>query len=213
MTYKAPHNVPACPSKFILFYFIHYLTERPSFSSSQVPGFCCLWGFTNALLCLEHISVLPQAHTAHRAHSHPTFTSQFKHHLFKENSSDLPVKTHSYPLLFSCIESCSFLIPEALGYCRGASWHAPFKTTCPWGSLSGLCASTHGDNSPGLGQHSCFLMGELAQRPSWSEGTRRPSGVGDASDPLNAGHTGQSPLASMQALLFCLLKQASLRER
>nr|XP_044614392.1 uncharacterized protein LOC106842723 [Equus asinus] len=60
---------------------------------------------------------------------------------------------------------------------RGIIWCAPLKITCPRGSLSGLHASAHDDNSPGRGQLSCFLMGELAQRPWWSEGTQKPSGV------------------------------------
>ena len=42
--------------------------------------------------------------------------------------------------------------------------------------MSGLCVSTHNDNSPGLGQPTSKRVGELAQRPSSCEGSRRPSG-------------------------------------
>lgn len=42
MAYKVVHKVHAWPSHFILSYFLHCLAERPSFSSSKVPDFCCL---------------------------------------------------------------------------------------------------------------------------------------------------------------------------
>ena len=63
MTFIIIHNIPACSFNFVLSFF-HHLAERPSFISSEVPDFCCLWGFTNALLGLEHTSALPHTCTA-----------------------------------------------------------------------------------------------------------------------------------------------------
>lgn len=98
MTYKALHNVPACPSSLILFYSIHYPADRLSFSSSK----------TNDLYKCSSLPGIylyppprppPPTHTAHAADSQQPFLPSLNVtcHLFKKDSFDLSIKNQSFP--------------------------------------------------------------------------------------------------------------------
>lgn len=97
-----------------------------------------------------------------------------------------------------------------MGSC--SSWRAPLKPRVLEAPCLGFAPALM-MLSPGLRQPGCFLVGDLAQRPSQSEGTWRPWGGGGALVLGMQVIQGQSPLANTQPLSLCLLKHDSLRGR